>query len=350
LAIDRLKQLFGAEHANVQPHSGAQANFASFMALIPPGEKIMGMSLPHGGHLSHGAPVSHTGIVWKAVHYGVNPATGRIDYDAVRAQAVREQPRIIIAGGSAYARIIDFAAFRSIADEVGAFLVVDMAHFAGLVAGGVYPSPVPHAQVVTSTTHKTLRGPRAGLILCTAEHQKAIDKAVFPGHQGGPLQHVIAAKAVAFGEALTDDFKLYARRVVENAKTLADALIERGFDIVSGGTDSHLMLVDLRPKGFTGKAAEKALDQAGITVNKNTIPDDPQSAFVTSGIRLGTPALTTRGMRTAEMKKVAELIDRVLTRPDEATIARVRSEVEDLTSSFPLYSARTAAGRVRRTA
>jgi glycine hydroxymethyltransferase len=350
LAIDRLKQLFGSEHANVQPHSGAQANFATFMALIPPGEKIMGMSLPHGGHLSHGAPVSHTGMVWKAVHYGVNPATGRIDYDAVRAQAIREQPRLIIAGGSAYARIIDFAAFRSIADEVGAFLVVDMAHFAGLVAGGVYPSPVPHAQVVTSTTHKTLRGPRAGLILCTAEHAKAVDKSVFPGHQGGPLQHVIAAKAVAFGEALTDDFKVYARQVVDNAKALAGALLERGFDIVSGGTDSHLMLVDLRPKGFTGKAAEKALDQAGITVNKNTIPDDPQSAFVTSGIRLGTPAITTRGMGTAEMKRVAELIDQVLTRPDEATLARVKSEVEHLTSAFPLYRPRMATGRVRKTA
>jgi glycine hydroxymethyltransferase len=350
LAIDRLKQLFGADHANVQPHSGAQANFAAYMALIPPGEKIMGMALPHGGHLSHGAPVNHTGMVWKAVHYGVNPATGRIDYDAVRGQAVREQPRLIIAGGSAYARIIDFAAFRSIADEVGAFLVVDMAHFAGLVAGGVYPSPVPHAQVVTSTTHKTLRGPRAGLILCTAEHAKAVDKSVFPGHQGGPLQHVIAAKAVAFGEALTDDFKRYAGRVVDNARALAGSLLERGFDIVSGGTDSHLMLVDLRPKGLTGKAAEKFLDQAGITVNKNTIPDDPQSPFVTSGIRLGTPALTTRGMGTAEMERVAELIDRVLTRPDEATLTRVKTEVEDLTSAFPLYRPRMAAGRVRRTA
>jgi glycine hydroxymethyltransferase len=289
-------------------------------------------------------------MVWKAVHYGVNPASGRIDYDAVRAQAVREQPRLIIAGGSAYARIIDFAAFRSIADEVGAFLVVDMAHFAGLVAGGVYPSPVPHAQVVTSTTHKTLRGPRAGLILCTAEHAKAVDKSVFPGHQGGPLQHVIAAKAVAFGEALTDDFKRYAGRVVDNARALAGSLLERGFDIVSGGTDSHLMLVDLRPKGLTGKAAEKFLDQAGITVNKNTIPDDPQSPFVTSGIRLGTPALTTRGMGTAEMERVAELIDRVLTRPDEAILTRVKSEVEDLTSAFPLYRPRMAAGRVRRTA
>jgi glycine hydroxymethyltransferase len=350
LAIDRLKELFGAEHANVQPHSGAQANFAAFMALIKPGETLMGMSLPHGGHLSHGAAVNHTGMVWRAVHYGVNPATGRIDLDAVRAIALREQPRLIIAGGSAYARIIDFAGFRAIADEIGAFFLVDMAHFAGLVAGGVYPSPVPHAQVVTSTTHKTLRGPRAGLILCRAEHAKAIDKSVFPGHQGGPLQHVIAAKAVAFGEALTPDFKVYARRVVENAQTLAEALVERGYAIVSGGTDSHLMLVDLRPKGLTGKAAEKTLGEAGITVNKNTVPDDPQSPFVTSGIRLGTPALTTRGMGPAEMIRVAELIDRALARPDEATLARVRSEVEDLASAFPLYQPAKPAGRVRRTA
>jgi glycine hydroxymethyltransferase len=350
LAIDRLKELFGSEHANVQPHSGAQANFAAFMALIKPGETLMGMSLPHGGHLSHGAPVNHSGIVWRAVHYGVNPATGRIDLDAVRAIALRERPRLIIAGGSAYARIIDFAGFRAIAEEIGAFFLVDMAHFAGLVAGGVYPSPVPHAHVVTSTTHKTLRGPRAGLILCRAEHAKAIDKSVFPGHQGGPLQHVIAAKAVAFGEALTPDFKVYARRVVENAQTLAESLVERGYAIVSGGTDSHLMLVDLRPKGLTGKAAEKTLGEAGITVNKNTVPDDPQSPFVTSGIRLGTPALTTRGMGPAEMIRVAELIDRALARPDEATLARVRSEVEDLASAFPLYQPAKPAGRVRRTA
>jgi glycine hydroxymethyltransferase len=350
LAIDRLKQIFGAEHANVQPHSGAQANFAAFMAVVPPGEKIMGMALPHGGHLSHGAAVNHTGMVWRAVHYGVDAATGRIDYDALREQVRRERPRLLIAGGSAYARIIDFAAFRSIADEVGAVFLVDMAHFAGLVAGGVHPSPVPHAPIVTSTTHKTLRGPRAGLILCNAEHAKAIDKSVFPGHQGGPLQHVIAAKAVAFGEALTEDFKLYARRVVENAKTLAAALIQRGYAIVSGGTDTHLMLVDLRPKELTGKVAEKTLDQAGITVNKNTIPDDPQSPFVTSGIRLGTPALTTRGMGPVEMERVAELIDRALTRPDEATLARVREEVGELSSTFPLYQPKSAAGRVRRSA
>jgi glycine hydroxymethyltransferase len=340
LAIDRLKELFGADHANVQPHSGAQANFAAFMALIRPGELLMGMSLPHGGHLSHGAPVNHSGVVWRAIHYGVDPVTGRIDYDKVRDQARQERPKLIIAGGSAYARVIDFAAFRSIADEIGAFFLVDMAHFAGLVAGGVYPSPVPHAQVVTSTTHKTLRGPRAGLILSTMEHAKAIDKSVFPGTQGGPLQHMIAAKAVAFGEALTEDFKVYARQVVENAKALADGLTARGFAIVSGGTDSHLMLVDLRPKDLTGKAAEKILGQAGITVNKNTIPDDPQSPFVTSGIRLGTPAVTTRGMGVAEMRQVANLIDRALTHSDEETLSRVKAEAEELTSAFPLYQPR----------
>jgi glycine hydroxymethyltransferase len=350
LAIDRLKQLFGAEHANVQPHSGAQANFAAFMALIKPGELLMGMSLPHGGHLSHGAAVNHSGVVWRATHYGVNPHSGLIDYDRIREQAQREQPKLIIAGGSAYARIIDFPAFRSIADEVGAVLLVDMAHFAGLVAGGVYPSPVPHAQVVTSTTHKTLRGPRAGLILSTAEYAKAIDKSVFPGTQGGPLEHMIAAKAVAFGEALTDDFKRYALEVVENAKTLAGALIERGFAIVSGGTDSHLMLVDLRPKNLTGKAAEKLLDHAGITVNKNTIPDDPQSPFVTSGIRIGTPAVTTRGMGVEEMVRIAELIDRALTHQDDTTLAQVKAEVEELTSVFPLYQPARPARRFQRTA
>ncbi|HET7600432.1 MAG TPA: serine hydroxymethyltransferase [Gemmatimonadales bacterium] len=350
LAIDRLKQLFGSEHANVQPHSGAQANFAAFMALIKPGEKLMGMALPHGGHLSHGAAVNHSGVVWQAVHYGVDPATGRIDYDKVREQALRERPRLLIAGGSAYARIIDFAAFRSIADEIGAYFLVDMAHFAGLVAGGVHPSPVPHAQVVTSTTHKTLRGPRAGLILCGADLARAIDKSVFPGTQGGPLQHVIAAKAVAFGEALTEDFKRYAAQVVENARALAGALVERGFAIVSGGTDTHLMLVDLRPKNLTGKVAEAVLGRADITVNKNTIPDDPQSPFVTSGIRLGTPALTTRGMGTAEMVRIAALIDDALTRQDDATLARVKGEVHEMTRAFPLYQSGPARQRVRRTA
>ncbi len=337
LAIDRCKRLFDAEHANVQPHSGATANFAAFLALMKPGEPFLAMALPHGGHLSHGASVNNSGILWQPHHYGVDPASGRIDYDRVAELAREVRPRVIIAGGSAYSRIIDFAAFRSIADEVGAVLLVDMAHFAGLVAGGAHPSPVPHAQVVTSTSHKTLRGPRAGFILCTGDLQKAIDKAVFPGTQGGPLEHVIAAKAVAFGEALTGDFRAYAHRVVENARALADALLELGFDIVSGGTDTHLMLVDLRPKELTGKAAEQILGRAGITVNKNTIPDDPQSPFVTSGIRLGTPALTTRGMGPAEMQRVAELIDRVLTRQDDETVGRVRAEVEELAGGFPLY-------------
>jgi glycine hydroxymethyltransferase len=337
LAIERLKQLFSADHANVQPHSGASANFAAFMAVLPIGGRLLAMSLPHGGHLSHGSPVNFSGHIWKPAFYGVNPATGVIDYDVVREIARRERPGLIVAGGSAYARIIDFAAFRSIADEVGATLLVDMAHFAGLVAGGAYPSPVPHAQIVTSTTHKTLRGPRGGLILCHAPLAKTVDKAVFPGHQGGPLEHVIAAKAVAFGEALTDDFKAYAHQVVANAKALAAGLLARGFAIVSGGTDSHLMLVDLRPRNLTGKEAEAILGRAGITVNKNTIPDDPQSPFVTSGVRVGTPAITTRGMKEAEMDRVAALMDRALAQPDDATLAAVRAEVEELASGFPLY-------------
>ncbi len=338
LAIDRVKQLFNVGHANVQPHSGAQANFAAYMGLIAPGEKLMGLALPHGGHLTHGASVNHTGQVWQSVQYGVRTDTGRIDYDQVREMALRERPKLIIAGGSAYARVIDFAAFRSIADEIEAIFVVDMAHFAGLVAGGVHPSPVPHAHVVTSTTHKTLRGPRGGLILCGAEHQKAIDKSVFPGGQGGPLEHVIAGKAVAFGEALTDDFKAYAAQVVENAKVLANALIDRGYAIVSGGTDTHLMLVDLRARDLTGKAAEKILGHAAITVNKNTIPDDPQSPFVTSGIRVGTPALTTRGMNTDDMVRIAELIDTaLLAGEDMEALARVRGGVEELAGRYPLY-------------
>ena len=337
LAIDRALELFGAAHANVQPHSGSQANFAAYMALIEPGELLMGLSLPHGGHLTHGHGVSHTGMVWRAIHYGVDPATGLIDYDAVRDQARRERPRLIIAGGSAYARIIDFQKFRAIADEIGARLVVDMAHIAGLVAGGVHPSPVPFADVVTSTTHKTLRGPRGGLILSRAEYAKAVDKSVFPGHQGGPQEHSIAAKAVAFGEALTPDFRAYAGATVANAKALAATLAGYGFDLVSGGTDTHLALVDLRPKGLTGKAAEAILGRAGITVNKNTVPDDPQSPFVTSGIRIGTPALTTRGMAVPEMELIAQLIDRALTRPDDDTLEGVRNQVRELTAAFPLY-------------
>ncbi len=340
LAIDRAKALFNAEHANVQPHAGSQANFAAFMALAKPGETLLAMSLPHGGHLTHGHSVNHSGVLWNAVHYGVIPATGIIDYDQVRSLALEHRPRLIVAGASAYSRIIDFAAFRSIADEVGASFLVDMAHFAGLVAGGVYPSPVPHAHVVTTTTHKTLRGPRGGLILCGTDLAKAIDKSVFPGTQGGPLMHIIAAKAVAFAEAMTPEFKSYSRRTVANARRLAEALIERGFAIVSGGTDSHLMLVDLRPKGLTGKVAEGLLVRAGLTVNKNTVPDDPQSPFVTSGVRIGTPAVTTRGMGDAEMDRIAELIDEVLTGRDDATVARVRGEVEELASGFPLYDRR----------
>ena len=338
LAIERARTLFSADHVNVQPHSGAQANFAAFMAVLPPGGTLLGMALPHGGHLTHGAPVSHSGTIWKPVHYGVNPATGRMDYDVIRDIARRERPGLIVTGGSAYARIIDFAAFRSIADEVGAVLLVDMSHFAGLVAGGVHPSPVPHAQVVTTTTHKTLRGPRGGMILCQADLAKAIDKSVFPGTQGGPLEHVIAAKAVAFGEALTPGFRRYARQVVENARALAGGLMDEGFDIVSGGTDTHLMLVDLRRRGMTGKAAEQRLGEAGITVNKNTVPDDPQSPFVTSGIRLGTAALTTRGMGTEEMRRVASFIGLVLGSEDEATLHRIRREVRELTELYPLYA------------
>jgi glycine hydroxymethyltransferase len=338
LAIDRAKALFGADHANVQPHSGAQANFAAFMAVLPPGGTLLGMSLPHGGHLSHGHSVNHSGAIWRAAHYGVEPGTGRIDYDHVRELARTERPGLIVAGGSAYARVIDFGAFRSIADEVGAVLLVDMAHFAGLVAGGAHPSPVPHAQLVTSTTHKTLRGPRGGLILCRADLAKAVDKSVFPGTQGGPLEHVIAAKAVAFGEAQTDDFRRYTRQVVANAQALSAALIERGFAIVSGGTDTHLMLVDLRRKGLTGKTAEASLGRAAITVNKNTIPDDPESPFVTSGIRLGTPAVTTRGMGVPEMIRIAELVDRSLAATGEEAVAGVRAEVLALAAEFPLYA------------
>ncbi len=343
LAIDRVKRLFNAEHANVQPHSGAQANFAAFMALIEPGELLLAMSLPHGGHLSHGHPVNHSGKIWRAVHYGVDSATGRIDYDQVRDLARRDRPRLIVAGGSAYSRIIDFKVFREIANEVDAALLVDMAHFAGLVAGGAHPSPIPFGDVVTSTTHKTLRGPRSGIILCRAELAKAIDRSVFPGTQGGPMQHVIAAKAVAFAEALTPDFHDYAKAVVANAQRLASELTDRGYAIVSGGTDTHLMLVDLRPKSLTGKDAEAILGRAGITVNKNTIPDDPQSPFVTSGIRLGTPALTTRGMGVEEMTRVADLIDRALTAPDDATLDRVRDDVHALTAAFPLYRNRIEA-------
>ena len=338
LAIARAQALFKAEHVNVQPHSGAQANMAAYLAVAKPGDTLLGLALPHGGHLTHGASVNFSGSLFRATHYGVREDTGRIDYDQVRDVARRERPRILVGGGSAYARIIDFAALRSVADEVGAIFIVDMAHFAGLVAGGVHPSPVPHAQIVTTTTHKTLRGPRGGLVLCEAAFAKDVDKQVFPGIQGGPLEHVIAAKAVALGEALAPDFARYARQVVRNAQTLAAALLEHGYAIVSGGTDTHLMLVDLRPKGLTGKDAQALLDRAAITVNKNTIPGDPQSPFVTSGIRIGTSAVTTRGFTEEEMRTVADLIDAVLTKQDDATIARVKAEVRELTDGFPLYA------------
>ncbi|HUF27313.1 MAG TPA: serine hydroxymethyltransferase [Gemmatimonadaceae bacterium] len=337
LAIDRAKQLFGAEHANVQPHSGAQANAAAYFTFMEAGDTLLGMDLSNGGHLTHGSPVNFSGRTYRAVHYGVDER-GYLDYDQVRDNARRERPRVIVAGASAYARTIDFAPFAEVAREVGARLVVDMAHIAGLVATGFHPSPVPHADAVTTTTHKTLRGPRGGLILCPAEHAKAIDKSVFPGLQGGPLEHVIAAKAVAFTEALRPDFTRYCERVVRNARVLAGALMARGLDVVSGGTDNHLMLVDLRSRALTGKLAEQALDRAGITVNKNTVPNETQSPFVTSGIRIGTPAVTTRGMNESEMQRIAELIDVVLAAPEDgAVLRRVRADVHELSSAFPLY-------------
>jgi glycine hydroxymethyltransferase len=337
IAIDRAKQLFGAEHANVQPHSGAQANAAAFFAFLKPGDSFLGMDLSNGGHLTHGSPVNFSGTLYRPVSYKVNDE-GLIDYDQMRQLALESRPKMVIAGYSAYSRVIDFSAFAEVAREVGAIFMVDMAHFAGLVAADAYPSPVPHADIVTTTTHKTLRGPRGGLILCKAEHAKAIDKAVFPGLQGGPLEHVIAAKAVALKEALHPSFKEYAQQVVANARTLAAELLTRGFHVVSGGTDNHLMLVDLRSKGLTGKVAEQALDRAGITVNKNTVPKETQSPFVTSGIRIGTAAVTTRGMKEPEMRRIAELIDTALQAPDDASVTdRVRGEVRELTALFPLY-------------
>ncbi len=337
LAIDRVKQLFAAEHANVQAHSGASANAAVFLAFMKPGETFLGMDLSQGGHLTHGSPVNFSGLLYKAVSYGVTE-DGIIDYEGMRAAAREHRPRMLIAGYSAYSRVIDWQVFADVAKEVGAIFMVDMAHFAGLAATGVYPSPVPFADVVTSTTHKTLRGPRGGIILCKAQHAKAVDKAMFPGMQGGPLEHVIAAKAVAFREALDPAFTEYSRAVVANAKTLAAALMARDFHVVSGGTDNHLMLLDLRNRGLTGKVAEKALDLAGITVNKNTVPKETQSPFVTSGIRIGTPAVTTRGMGADAMEQIATLIDRVLSAPeDTAVLAAVRADVKRLADTFPLY-------------
>ena len=347
LAIDRVKQLFNAEHANVQAHSGASANAAVFLAFLKPGDTIVGLDLSQGGHLTHGSPVNFSGLNYDAQHYGVTDE-GLIDYDMMRRVVREKKPKLLIAGYSAYSRVIDYQAFRDAADEVGALFMVDMAHFAGLAATGVYPSPVPFADVVTTTTHKTLRGPRGGLILCKAQHAKAIDKATFPGTQGGPLEHVIAAKAVAFREALQPEFTDYCKQVVRNAQVLAAELITRGGSIVSGGTDNHLMLMDLRSRGvatLTGKLAENALNHAGITVNKNTVPKETQSPFVTSGIRIGTPAVTTRGMKDAEMVRIAELIDRVLQAPeDQANLAAVHADVKDLAANFPLYPAPVGAG------
>jgi glycine hydroxymethyltransferase len=340
LAIDRVKQLFGAEHANVQPHSGASANFAVYLAFLKPGDTVLGLDLSQGGHLTHGSPVNFSGLLFNAIHYGVKD-DGLLDYEMMESLAREKKPRMIIAGYSAYSRAIDFERFARVAKEVGAIFLVDMAHFAGLAATGAYPNPVPFADVVTTTTHKTLRGPRGGLILCKAEHAKAIDKAVFPGSQGGPLEHVIAGKAVAFKEALEPAFAEYCAQVVRNARALASAMMERGYLIVSGGTDNHLMLVDLRSKGLTGKVAEQALDKAGITVNKNTVPRETQSPFITSGIRLGTPAVTTRGMKEADMATIAGLIDRVLSAPDDAAVhAAVKADVKALTNAFPLYPER----------
>jgi glycine hydroxymethyltransferase len=339
LAIDRAKQLFGAEHANVQPHSGAQANMAAFMALLEPGDRILGMNLSHGGHLTHGSPVNFSGQLYEVVAYGVRESDGLIDYDVVRDTARRERPKLIVAGASAYSRILDFAAFASIAREVDALLLVDMAHIAGLVAGGVHPTPVGHAHIVTSTAHKTLRGPRSGFILCGQDHAKAIDRQVFPGVQGGPLMHTIAAKAVAFREALEPSFREYARNVVANAQALADALMTRGFDLLSGGTDNHLVLMDLRSRGeLTGKAAEAALDRARITVNKNTVPGEQRSPFVTSGVRIGTAALTSRGMGIEEMQRIGGWIADVLEAPEDENVARdVGDAVLELCAAFPIY-------------
>jgi glycine hydroxymethyltransferase len=342
-AIARVKLLFGAEHANVQPHCGASANLGAYFAVSKPGDTLLGMSLAHGGHLTHGHPVSLTGQIWRSVQYGVRPEDGRVDYDQVEKLAKEHRPRILVAGASAYPRIFDFERFAAIAREVGATLVVDMAHIAGLVAAGLHPSPVPHAELVTSTTHKTLRGPRGGFVLSTAALAEKLDKAVFPGMQGGPLMHIIAAKAVCFGEALTEGFGHYQRRVVENARALADALVGHGFDLVTGGTDNHLMLVDLRTRGMTGKTAEEALHRARITVNKNAVPNDPQKPWVTSGIRIGTPALTTRGFGREEMLKIGKWIARVLAKPDDVAEARaVEREVMELAAGFPLFASEPA--------
>jgi len=343
LAIDRAKELFGAEHANVQPHSGSQANMAVYFSVCKPGDTILGMNLAHGGHLTHGSPVNFSGKLFNVVSYGVKRETGTIDYEEVERLAVEHRPRLIVVGASAYSRTIDFAAFRRIADLVGALVMVDMAHIAGLVAAGEHPNPVPFAEFVTTTTHKTLRGPRGGMILCREEFAKQINSNIFPGIQGGPLMHVIAAKAVAFREALSPEFKTYAGQVVKNARALAEALTRRGFNLVSGGTDNHLMLVDLSGSEITGKVAEETLEKAGITVNKNAVPFDTRSPFVTSGFRIGTPATTTRGLKEPEMELVAAWIARALENiGNDAELAVIRQEIKDLCRKFPLYAHRLA--------
>ncbi len=336
IAIERAKKLFGAEHANVQPHSGAQANTAVYLALLKPGDTVLGMNLAHGGHLTHGSPVNISGMLYNFIPYGVDEDTSMIDYDKIEFLAKEHKPKLIVAGASAYPRVIDFKRLSEIAKSVGAYLMVDMAHIAGLVAAGLHPSPVPYADVVTTTTHKTLRGPRGGMILCREELSKAINKAVFPGTQGGPLMHVIAAKAVCFGEALKPEFRTYQEQIIKNAKTLADSLMAEGFDLLSGGTDNHLMLLDLRKMGLTGKELEHKLDEVYITVNKNAIPNDPQSPFITSGVRIGTPAVTSRGLVEEDMQTIAHLIKLTATDFDNSA-DHIRSEVTKICKKYPLY-------------
>ena len=347
LARSRAMRLFSADHANVQPHSGAQANLAAYFAFLEPGDTILGMDLSHGGHLTHGSPVNFSGQLYNAVSYGVRDSDARIDYDLLREKALKTRPKMIVSGATAYPRVIDFERFGDIAREVGAYHMVDMAHIAGLVAAGLHPSPIPHADIVTTTTHKTLRGPRGGMILCKEEHVKAVDKAVFPSLQGGPLMHIIAAKAVSFKEALQADFKIYQSQIIANAKALGDRLVEHEFSVVSGGTDNHLLMVDLRASHpeLTGKEAEHTLERAGMTVNKNTVPGETRSPFVTSGLRIGTPAVTTRGLQEPDMHQIADWIAAVLTDvSDEAVISKTRAEVETMCMSFPLYE--ELAGRV----
>ncbi len=343
LAIERAKKLFGADHVNVQPHSGSQANMGVYMAVLKPGDTIMGMNLSHGGHLTHGSPVNFSGQLYNVVFYGVTKDTHLIDYDKVRDLAKKHKPKLIVVGASAYSRTIDFKTFRSIADEVGAYVMVDMAHIAGLIAAGLHPNPVPYAEFVTTTTHKTMRGPRGGMILCQEAFAKAVDKQIFPGSQGGPLMHIIAAKAVCFKEALSQEFKDYQKQIVENAKALASGLQSKGYDLISGGTDTHLFLMDLTKKDITGKDAEQTLEQAGITANKNTIPFETRSPFITSGIRLGTPAVTTRGMKQNEMEIISGFIDESLnSMGDESKLNDIKAKVKELCESFPIYKNKLA--------